>query len=117
MRIRPIALVAVLPLTLSSISWSADFAKGQEAYISGDYQAALTEWQPLAEEGHAGGQFGLGLLYANGFGVPFDNDQASNGIGLPLIKAMPTHSATSPSCMQTAGAYRKATRKHLNGTA
>ena len=76
MHICPTTFLAVLPLILSSISWSADAAKGQEAYNSGDYQAALTEWQPLAEEGHADGQFGMGLLYANGFGVPLDDDQA-----------------------------------------
>lgn len=68
--------VAVLSLIFSSTSWSADFATGHEAYSSGDHQTALTEWQPLAEEGHADAQFGLGLLYANGFGVPFDNEQA-----------------------------------------
>ena len=76
MRICPTAFLAGLSLILASISWSADAAKGQEAYNSGDYQTALTEWQPLAEEGHADGQFGMGLLYANGFGVPLDDDQA-----------------------------------------
>ncbi len=76
MHIYPTTFLAVLPLILSSVSWSADAAKGQEAYNSGDYETALTEWQPLAEEGHADGQFGMGLLYANGFGVPLDDDQA-----------------------------------------
>ena len=76
MHICPTTFLAVLPLILSSISWSADAAKGQEAYNSGDYETALTEWQPLAEEGHADAQFGLGLLYANGFGVPLNDDQA-----------------------------------------
>ena len=69
-------IFAVLLLILSSTSWSADAAKGQEAYNTGDYQTALTEWQPLAEQGHAESQFGMGLLYANGFGVPLDDDQA-----------------------------------------
>jgi TPR repeat protein len=76
MRIYRTAAVAVLPLLFSATSWSADFAIGQDAYECGDYQTALTEWQPLAEEGRADGQFGMGLLYANGFGVPSDNDQA-----------------------------------------
>ena len=69
-------IFAVLLLMLSSTSWSADAAKGQEAYNSGDYQTALTEWQSLAEQGHAESQFGMGLLFANGFGVPLDDDQA-----------------------------------------
>ena len=70
------AVVAVLPFLLSSTSWSADFAKGNEAYNSGDYQTAIAEWQPLAVEGDVDSQFGVGLLYGNGFGVPLDNDQA-----------------------------------------
>jgi len=76
MRIFSMTFLTVLPLIVSSISWSADFSTGQEAYNSGDYQTALAEWQPLAEEGNADGQFGMGLLYGNGFGVPLDDDQA-----------------------------------------
>lgn len=76
MRIYPMTFLAALLLILSSSSWGADFAKGQEAYNSGDYPAALTEWRPLAEQGDADGQFGMGLLYANGFGVPLDDELA-----------------------------------------
>ncbi len=76
MHIRLKSILTVLPLILSPISWGADFVTGQEAYNSGDYQTAIVEWQPLAEAGDAGGQFGMGLLYANGFGVPLDDDQA-----------------------------------------
>jgi hypothetical protein len=76
MRIRLTSILTVLSLILSPISWGAEFATGQEAYNSGDYQTAITEWQPLAEAGDADGQFGMGLLHANGFGVPLDDDQA-----------------------------------------
>jgi len=76
MRIFKTTLFATLLLSLSSVSFSADLAKAQEAYFSGDYQTALAEWQPLAEEGMAKAQFGLGLLYANGFGVTLDDAQA-----------------------------------------
>ena len=76
MRIFSMAVVTALLLGYSSTSWSADYAKGNDAYSSGDYQTALTEWQPLAEEGNVEGQFGMGLLYANGFGVALDDDQA-----------------------------------------
>ena len=82
MRICQTTLLAVLPLFLSSISWSADFATGQEAYDSGDYETALTEWQPLADAGDADGQFGMGLLYGNGFGVALDDEQALKWYGL-----------------------------------
>lgn len=77
MRIITTTFLAVLPLLLSSISWSADFAKGQEAYNSGDYETAITEWQVLADEGDADGQFGMGLLHDNGFGVALDSLQAT----------------------------------------
>ena len=76
MRIRLTSILTVFPLLLSPISWGADIDQGQAAYDSGDYQTAITEWQPLAEAGHAAGQFGMALLYANGFGVPLDDAQA-----------------------------------------
>ena len=76
MRIRLTSMLTVFALLLSPISWGADIDKGQAAYDSGDYQTAITEWQPLAEAGHAAGQYGMGLLYANGFGVPLDDVQA-----------------------------------------
>lgn len=69
------AVAAVITLVFSSAGWGADFESGQDAFSAGDYEAAIAEWQPLAEAGDAEGQFGMGLLYTNGFGVPFDNDQ------------------------------------------
>jgi len=63
-------------LLLWSIAGSADFTTGQDAYNTGDYETALAEWQPLADAGDADGQFGMGLLYGNGFGVALDDVQA-----------------------------------------
>ncbi len=79
---RKMSLFTVLSLVLSPVSWGADFAKGQAAYNSGDYETAIAEWQPLAEAGDADGQFGMGLLYGNGFGVPLDDTQALKWYGL-----------------------------------
>ena len=76
MRICQLTLLAALPLLLSSIAWSADFATGQEAYNTGEYETALAEWRLLAEAGDADGQFGMGLLYGNGYGVELDDFQA-----------------------------------------
>jgi TPR repeat protein len=42
----------------------------------GDHEAAMRELRPLAEQGIASAQFKLGLLYANGQGVPKDDAQA-----------------------------------------
>lgn len=54
----------------------ADFKTGMNAYQGGDYATALREWQSLAEQGHAGAQYNLGLLYANGKGVQKDDAKA-----------------------------------------
>ncbi len=50
--------------------------EGYDAANKGDYETALREWQPLAEQGHAGAQNNLGVLYKNGFGVPQDYKEA-----------------------------------------
>ena len=71
----------VLSLLFSPVSWGDDFEKGQEAYNIGDYETAIAQWQPLAESGDADGQFGMGLLYANGFGVMLDDNQALHWYG------------------------------------
>jgi len=49
---------------------------GQAAYNRGDFQEALRQWQPLAEQGVARAQNNLGVLYENGKGVPADINQA-----------------------------------------
>ncbi len=47
----------------------ADFDEGKEAYEKDDYETALRELQPLAEEGHAEAQFYLAKMYDGGNGV------------------------------------------------
>lgn len=56
---------------------AADFKTGLEAYNRGDFAAALTEWQPIAEGGDAHAQYNLGLLYARGQGVAQDQAKAA----------------------------------------
>jgi len=63
---RSLAALIALILLFSTVGWSADFQKGFQAYLKGDYQTALREWRPLAEQGHARAQYHLGLMYANG---------------------------------------------------
>jgi uncharacterized protein len=46
----------------------------------------LREWQPLATKGHAGAQYHLGLLYANGQGVPRTMSKHGSGTRKPLSK-------------------------------
>lgn len=63
------AVIAVSLALGSAGPASAGFEDGLAAARSGDYAAALREWQPLAEKEHPGALFNLGLLYANGNGV------------------------------------------------
>ncbi len=69
-------------LFIGNSTIAADYQKGFDAYSEGDYTTALAEWRPLAEEGDASGQFGLGLLYSNGWGVDLNDDEALKWYGL-----------------------------------
>ena len=69
-------------LVMASGAHGADYAKGFAAYSEGNYATALAEWQPLAEQGDRNGQFGLGLLYANGWGVDLNDEEALKWYGL-----------------------------------
>ncbi len=50
-------LAALLLLMLAAPAWGQDYEKGLEAYEQRDYAAALNEFLPLAEQGHAEAQF------------------------------------------------------------
>ncbi len=67
---------APILLLIANSGIAADYEKGFNAYSEGDYATALAEWRPLAEQGDANGQFGLGLLYSNGWGVDLNDDEA-----------------------------------------
>lgn len=43
---------------------------GVQAFEAGNYTLALELWTPLAKQGDADAQYNLGLLHANGWGVP-----------------------------------------------
>ena len=74
-----LALIAVLcagfTLELTAPAW-AGFDEGVAAYKRGDYATALREWHPLAEQGNAGAQYNLGVMYDKGEGVTQDNAEA-----------------------------------------
>ncbi len=53
------------------------FETGLAAFQSGNYDSALNEWRGIAEQGNAGAQFWLGILYANGKGAPQDYRSAA----------------------------------------
>ena len=61
---------------LLSANVTADFEKGLTAYEAGDYETAISEWKPLAEQGNASAQFNLGVMYKRGIGVLQDYKEA-----------------------------------------
>jgi len=78
--------LAICGLLLASFAWSGDSQKGLSAYNSTDYDTALAIWQPLAESGDADAQYGLGMMYGNGFGVDMDDALAIKWYGLAAEK-------------------------------
>ena len=70
--------LVILMLLLAACDSTADFDRGLTAYNRGDYAAALGEWRPLAEQGNAAAQSGLGAMYYGGQGVPRDEREAAN---------------------------------------
>ena len=71
--ILPIAIMFVIAETNTS---TQSFYAGVKAHNLGDYESALENWKPLAEQGHARTQYNLGLMYSNGEGVLQDYKQA-----------------------------------------
>lgn len=55
---------------------SADFNAGYAAYKRNDYATAFNEWLIPAEQGNVRAQYGLGILYEQGRGVPADFEEA-----------------------------------------
>jgi TPR repeat protein len=62
---------------LASNLSQADIQTGLDAYDRGDYATALREFQAAAMQGSADAQFVIGVMYANGQGVPQDYAQAA----------------------------------------
>ena len=68
----PLCLTLIIFIGSAGVSESADFQKGLNALQKKDYATALREWKPLAEQGHAPAQSGLGMMYFQGTGVSKD---------------------------------------------
>lgn len=68
MRALGIAFVLILLLSLAAPGWGQT-GEGYDAFNRGDYRTAQRIWRRLAEQGDAGAQYNLGLLYRHGLGV------------------------------------------------
>ena len=73
-RLLPTLLISWLFLSANA---AADFADGLAAYEAGDYETAFREWKPVAEQGYAGAQHNLGVMYDTGKGVFQDYREAA----------------------------------------
>lgn len=72
-----LSFILTMPVALA-----ADIEAGVATYNAGNYDRAIQEFRPLAEAGVAEAQFGLGILYTEGTGVPRDQRQAIKWISL-----------------------------------
>ena len=71
------AIALVLALGLSGPVVAGPFEDASTAYNRGDYATTLRIVRPLADQGNAFAQSGLGTMYANGEGVPQDYAEAA----------------------------------------
>ena len=77
MFIRAIITVLTFSMLLSNgVAIAADFNKGIQAAKAYDFETALAEWTPLAEQGNSDAQFNVGIMYRKGQGVP-ENDKTA----------------------------------------
>ena len=65
-------IASLLILFAVSTSSHATFDNAIEHYEDGAYKQAFMEFQSLAEIGHKGAQFNLGVMYLEGTGVETD---------------------------------------------
>lgn len=71
-------IAAVLGLFLAlTTAAHAGYDQGLAAFGEGRFDVAIKEFRALAEEGHPGAEFMLGVMYFNGSGVPQDSQVAA----------------------------------------
>ena len=72
-----VLLMVSLLTCAGGVAIAQDYDAGLKAFQAGDFQTALKEWKPLADQGHAGAQYNLGVMYAIGRGVVEDDAEAA----------------------------------------
>src|SRR5262249_40175809 len=65
--------VLLVALGMAGQAIAGPFEDGVAAYNIGDFATAMTLLKPLADQGHVGAQYKLGVMYAYGRGVPQDD--------------------------------------------
>ena len=80
--ILPAVLANSLVTTAQAMPDSTDQDDGTRAYARGDYAAAANAFSRLAGNGDPRAQFFLGIMYAEGTGVPRDDRRAAHWLNL-----------------------------------
>ena len=71
-----VLLMVSLLTCAGGVAIAQDYDAGLKAAQAGDFQTALKEWKPLADQGLADAQYNLGIMYDNGEGVVEDDAEA-----------------------------------------
>jgi TPR repeat protein len=71
-----VLVIALFVMVVLSMAQAHDYNDGLQAARTGDYNTAVTKWQPLAEQGDAMAQFNMALMYHRGLGVGIDETRA-----------------------------------------
>ena len=72
-----VLLMVSLLTCAGGVAIAQDYDAGLKAAQAGDFQTALKEWKPLADQGDADAQNNLGAMYADGEGVVEDDAEAA----------------------------------------
>lgn len=75
--LRTAVCAGALVLAATASGHAGSYARGNAAFLRGDYNAAARQLTPLAERGNARAQAMLGFMYATGQGMPQNYDAAS----------------------------------------
>ena len=71
------ALALLAPLPGAPVAAGQTFDEAVAAYGRGHYAIAMRGFLVHAEQGHAGAQYGLGVIYATGRGVLYGPENSS----------------------------------------
>ena len=100
-----VLLMVSLLTCAGGVAIAQDYDAGLKAAQAGDFQTALKEWKMLADQGHAGAQYFLGLMYASGRGVPEDDAEAARWYRLAADQGHAGAQHNLGGCTPTARVY------------
>ena len=113
---RCVLFALFLVAACATVSAAESYTDAVSAVHRDDYDLAARLFRPLAEQGHAGAQSFLGVLYAHGQGCRGAMKRPHSGTGGRLNRETPRHSSSSVCCVPTGRAYRRIMKWPGSGT-